>query len=106
MYWGAGSGLGLLALLGYLAVVIGAALLWRKRNDFFVWVQDEFTAFRCSFSRYTVVGPFYTRREESRLKTVPTQFIISLSRFPRRHINPAFVLLFLGAILFVLDFFI
>jgi hypothetical protein len=106
MYWGAGPALGLLTLLGYVAFAIGAALVWRNRDDFSVWVHDEVGAFRRSLSRYTVIGPFYGLRGESRLKAVPTQFISSLSRFPRRHINPAFILLFLGAILFVLDFFI
>jgi hypothetical protein len=106
MYWGAGPGLGLLTLLGYLAFVIGAALVWRSRDDFLIWVHDEFGAFRRSFSRYTVIGPFYGLREESRLKAIPSQFIGSLSRFPRRRINPAFVLLLLGLVLFFLDFFI
>jgi hypothetical protein len=106
MYWGTGSGLGLLTLLGYVAFTIGAALAWRNRDDFSVWVQDEFGAFRRSLSRYTVIGPFYGLREESRLKAVPSQFVRSLRRFPRPYINPAFILLFLGAVLFVLDFFI
>jgi hypothetical protein len=106
MYWGTGSGLGLLTLIGYVAFAIGAALAWRNRDDFSVWVQDEFGAFRRSLSRYTVIGPFYSIREESRLKAVPSQFLRSLSRFPRRQINPAFLLLFLGAALLVLDFFI
>src|ERR1700720_3223170 len=106
MYWGTGSGLGLLTLLGYVAFTIGAALVWRKRDDFSSWAHDEFGAFRRSLSRYTVIGPFYGLREESRFKAVPSQFVRSLSRFPRRHINPAFILLFLGAVLFVLDFFI
>jgi hypothetical protein len=106
MYWGAGSGLGLLTVLGYVAFTIGAALVWRKRGDYSVWAHDEFGAFRRSLSRYTVIGPFYGLRVESRFKAVPSQFFRSLSRFPRRHIPPAFILLFLGAILFVLDFFI
>jgi len=106
MYWGAGPALGLLTLLGYLVFAVGAALMWRSRDDFSLWVHDEFGAFRRSLSRYTVVGPFYGRREESRLKAVPVQFFTSLRRFPRRQVNPAFILLFLGAMLFVLDFFI
>ena len=106
MYWGSGPALGLLTLVGYVVFAVGAALMWRNRTDFSIWVHDEFGAFRRSLSRYTVIGPFYGLRGESRLKAVPTQFISSLSRFPRRHINPAFILLFLGAILFVLDFFI
>jgi hypothetical protein len=106
MYWGDGPGLGLLTLLGYAAFTIGAALAWRSRGEFSVWVYDEFGAFRRSLSRYTVIGPFYGVREESRLKAVPSQFFRSLRRFPRRRINPAFLLLFLGAILLFLDFFI
>lgn len=106
MYWGSGPGLGLLTLLGYFAFAVGAALAWRRRDYFFVWAHDEFGAFRRSLSRYTVIGPFYSIREESRLKAVPSQFLSSLGRFPRRHINPAFILFFLGAVLFVLDFFI
>lgn len=106
MYWGAGSALGLLAVLGYVIFAIGAALVWRKRDDFSVWAHDEFGVFRRSLSRYTVIGPFYGLREESRLKVVPSEFVRSLSRFPRRHINPAFLFLFLGAVLFVLDFFV
>lgn len=106
MYWGAGPALGLLTVIGYLAFATGAALVWRKRDDFYVWAHDEFGAFRRSLSRYTVIGPFYGLREESRLKAVPSQFFSSLSRFPRRHINPAFILLFLGVFLLFLDFFI
>jgi hypothetical protein len=106
MYWGAGPTLGLLTLLGYVAFATGAALMWRNRDYVSIWVHDEFGAFRRSLSRYTVVGPFYGPRGESRLKAVPMQVFTSMSRFPRRHINPAFILLFLGAVLFVLDFFL
>ena len=106
MYWGAGPALGLLTVFGYIIFAAGAALVWRKRDDFSVWAHDEFGILRRSFSRHTVIGPFYGLREESRLKSIPSQFVGSLSRFPGRRIHPAFVLLFLGAILFVLDFFV
>jgi hypothetical protein len=106
MYWGAGPALGLLTVLGYIAFSIGVILVWRNRSDFFLWAHDEFGTFRRSLSRYTVVGPFYGRRGESRLKVIPVEFIGSLSRFPRRHANLPFILLFLGAVLFALDFFI
>lgn len=106
MYWGAGPALGLLTVMGYIIFTIGALLVWRNRNDFSIWAHDEFGAFRRSLSRYTLVGPFYGLRPESRLKAVPSQFISSLGRFPRRHINPAFLLLSLGVVLFLLDFFI
>ena len=106
MYWGAGSTLGLLTLLGYLAFTVGAALIWRNRGVYYVWVLDEFGAVRRSLSRYTVIGPFYGRREESRLKVVPLQCLTALSRLPRRHVDPAFILLAIGVVLFALDFFI
>jgi hypothetical protein len=106
MYWGAGPTLGLLTLLGYVVFMLGAALFWRRRSHVSVWAHDEFGAVRRSLSRYTVIGPFYSRRQESRLVAVPLQCLSSLGRFPRRHINPAFILLFIGAILLMLDFFI
>lgn len=106
MYWGAGPALGLLTVIGYVIFTIGAVLVWRNRNDFSIWAHDEFGAFRRSLSRYTLIGPFYGLRPESRLKAVPSQFLSSLSRFPRRHINPAFLLISLGVVLFFLDFFV
>ncbi|HYL64353.1 MAG TPA: hypothetical protein VE077_17195 [Candidatus Methylomirabilis sp.] len=106
MYWGAGSSLGLLTILGYAIFVIGAALVWRNRDDLSVWAHDEFGMFCRSISRYKAIGPFYGLREESRFKTLPSQFVGSLRRFPRQRVHPAFVLVFLGTILFVLDFFI
>jgi len=105
MYWGAGPTLGLLTLLGYVTFAVGAGLFWRQRERFSIWAHDEFWAVRRSFSRYTAVGPFYGIREESRLKAVPLQCASSLSRFPGRHVHVGFLLLFLGTVLFVLDFF-
>ena len=106
MTWGAGSALGLLTALGYVIFVIGAALVWRNRNALSIWAHDEFGLLRRSFSRYTAIGPFYGVREGSRLKSMPAQFAGSLRRFPRRRVHVALVLIFLGTILFVLDFFI
>jgi hypothetical protein len=106
MYWGAGPALGLLTLVGYVTFTVGAALFWRNRSHFSVWAHDELGAVRRSFSRYAVIGPFYGLREESRFKAVPMQCIKSLSRFPHRRVNLAFTLLFVGAVLLVLDFFI
>jgi hypothetical protein len=105
MYWGTGSTLGFLTLLGYLAFTIGAVLLWRNRGVYYVWAHDEFGEVRRSLSRYTVIGPFYGLREESRLKVVPLQCLSSLSRFPRRHVPLALVFLAIGVVLFALDFF-
>ena len=107
MYWGAGSELGLLTFLGYIAFVAGLAIMWRRRDDVSVWIHDEVGDVRRSFfSRYTVVGPFYGVREESRLKIVPSYFARSLRRIPRSRISGGAVLVFLGPLLFMLDFFL
>jgi hypothetical protein len=106
MHWGAGPALGLLTCLGYLSFAMGAALVWRNRSDFSVWVHDEISFFRRDFSRYTPIGPFYTLRAESRFKALPTSFIRSLSRLPRRRINGGAMLLMIGLLLCLLDFFV
>src|SRR6267142_1084059 len=106
MNWGAGPALGLLTVSGYLLFLAGAALVWRKRGELSVWVQDEISVFRRNFSRYTPAGPFYAIREESRFKAIPVSFLRSITRFPRRRINGPAVLLFLGFLLFLLDFFV
>src|SRR6266436_8208599 len=105
MNWGEGPTLGLLAVAGYLLFLTGAALVWRNRGEFSVWVQDEISFFRRNFSRYTPVGPFYAIREESRFKAIPVTFVRSMACFPRRRINGPAILLFLGFLLFVLDLF-
>jgi hypothetical protein len=106
MYWGAGPALGLLTFLGYFLLATGALLVWRNRDDFSVWFQDEVSFLRRSFSRYTPVGPFYILREESRIKAIPNSFIRNLTRLPRSRFNGAAVLLTFGMILFLLDFFL
>jgi hypothetical protein len=106
MNWGTGPTLGPLTVFGYLLFLAGAALMWRSRGDFFVWFQDELSFFRRNFSRYTPAGPFYALREESRFKAIPVSFLRSITRFPRRRINGPAILLFLGAVLFILDFFV
>jgi len=105
VYWGEGSTLGLLTFLGYLLFMFGAALVWRGREEVSVWIQDEACAVRRSFSRYTVVGPFYGPRPESRLKAVPASFARSFCRIPRSPITGGLVLAFLGPLLVLLDFF-
>ena len=106
MYWGEGSALGLLTFVGYLIFMFGGALVWRGRDEVSVWIQDETCAVRRSFSRYTVVGPFYGPRPESRLKAVPVSFVRSLRRIPRNPISGAMILAFLGPLLVLLDFLI
>src|SRR5437660_12564178 len=87
MNWGAGPALGLLTVSGYLLSLAGAALVWRKRGEFSVWVQDEISVFRRNFSRYTPAGPFSAIREQSRFKAIPVSFFHSLRRLPRSSIN-------------------
>jgi hypothetical protein len=106
MNWGAGPALGLLTVFGYLLFLAGATLVWRNRADFSVWFHDELSFFRRNFSRYTPAGPFYAIREESRFRAIPVSFVRSIARFPRSRINGPAVLLFLGFLLFVLDFFV
>ena len=106
MNWGTGPALGPLTVFGYLLLLAGATLVWRNRGEFSVWVHDEISVFRRNFSRYTPVGPFYAIREESRFKAIPTTFVRSLSRFPRSRINAGPILLFIGFLLFILDFFV
>jgi hypothetical protein len=105
MYWGEGSGLGVLTFLGYFLFMFGAALVWRGREEVSVWIQDEACAVRRSLSRYTAVGPFYGPRPESRLKALPASFVGSLRRIPRSPITGGMVLAFLGPLLVLLDFF-
>jgi hypothetical protein len=106
MNWGAGPALGLQTVSGYLLFMAGAALMWRSRGDFFLWFQDELSFFRRNFSRYTPAGPFYAIRDESRFKAIPVSFVRSITRFPRRRINGPAILLMVGFLLFVLDFFV
>jgi hypothetical protein len=106
MSWGTGPALGLLTVSGYLLLMAGAALMWRSRGEFFVWFQDELSFFRRNFSRYTPAGPFYAIREESRFKAIPVTFLRSITHFPRSRINGPAILLFLGFLLFVIDFFV
>lgn len=106
MFWGAGPTLGLLTFCGYLLFVFGAVIVWRHRNNFLLWIQDEISFFHRSFSRYTPAGPFYIPRSDSRLKSVPHYVLDSISRLSQSRINGGAVLLVVGLLLFLLDFFI
>ena len=106
MFWGAGPALGLLTVSGYLLFMAGAVLMWRGRGEFSMWFHDELSFFRRNFSRYIPAGPFYALREESRLKAIPTSFFHSLSHLPRSRMNGGVILLVIGLLLFILDFFI
>jgi hypothetical protein len=107
MNWGEGSALGILTFIGYVLFLFGAALVWRGRDEVFLWIHDEACAVRRSFSRYTAVGPFYGPRPESRLIAVPASFVGSLRRIPRRSpVSGGMFLAFLGPLLVLLDFFI
>jgi hypothetical protein len=106
MYWGEGSALGLLTFVGYVLFVFGAAIVWRGRDEVSVWLQDESSAVRRSFSRYTAVGPFYGPRSESRLRAVPATFVDSIRRIPRNPVSGGMILAFLGPLLVLLDFFL
>jgi hypothetical protein len=106
MIWGIGPALGLLTFCGYLFFLLGAVIVWRNRNNFLIWVQNEVSFFHRSFSRYIPLGPFYIPREESRFKAVPNYVLNSLSRLTRTSIKGGTVLLLIGLLLFLLDFYI
>lgn len=105
-YWGSGSTLGFLTCLGYCIFVVGAYFLWRHRHEFSFWMDDELSALRRNLSRYVATGPFYERRGESRLIVIPAGLLHSVAQLPRRRFSWGAFLLFLGLLLFFLDFFI
>jgi hypothetical protein len=104
MFWGSGSTLGFLAILGYLLFAAGSILLWYHRRAVPIWVHDEMGAIRRSFIRHAVIGSFNSLREEARLKLAPTGFLRRLGRLPRRRVNRGAILLTAGLFLFFLDF--
>jgi hypothetical protein len=106
MIWGAGSALGFLALTGYAVFVSGAVLLWLNRLDVPIWVNDEFGAVRRQVIRHAVAFRFHGLREEAACNVKPTGFIRRLARHSRRRINRGTILLTIGLLLFVLDFFV
>jgi hypothetical protein len=103
-HWGSGPTLGLLTFVGYLAFITGFSMLWRGRNDIFLWFDAETSALRRNLSRLEPRGPFYSPREHSRLKTAPSHVVRTLSRVPRSRLSWAALLMFLGPILILLDF--
>ena len=107
MIWGAGPALGLLTFCGYLLFLLGAAVVWRNRSNFLLWIQDEISFFHRSFSRYTPVGAFYiSRSESSRFKEVPNYVWNSIARLLGTHMSGGAVLLLVGLLLFLLDFYV
>jgi hypothetical protein len=105
-HWGSGPALGLLTCLGYAVFLLGALTLWRHRAEFSFWVDDELSAFRRNCSRYVPSGPFYERRGQSRLRAIPVGFCHAVAQLPRRRFSWGAFLLFLGLLLFTLDFFV
>src|SRR5437660_11877603 len=106
MIWGIGPALGLLTFCGYLLCLFGAAIVWRNRNNFLVWVHDEISFFHRSFSRYTPAGPFYIPRSQSRFKEVPNHVLNSLSPFLPTSIHRGAVLRLIGLLLFLVDLYV
>lgn len=105
-HWGSGQTLGVLTFFGYGVFLFGALTLWRNRSDFTFWMDHEFSRFRRNLSRYVPSGPFYLRRGESRLRVIPVSVFNSVLQLPRRRFSWGAFLLFLGLLLFALDFFI
>jgi hypothetical protein len=106
MFWGPGSALGVLAVLGYVVFAIGAILLWSDRNNVPIWVHDEVGAIRRKLVRRVAGGRFASLREESGFKMTPARFFRQLGRMPRRRINRGAILLVVGPLLMLLDLFL
>jgi len=104
MFWGTGSALGFLAILGYLLFAAGSILLWYNRLEVPIWMNDEMGAIRRSLIRHAVIGGFGGLREETRFKLTPSGFLRRLGRLSRRRINRGAILLAAGLFLFFLDF--
>jgi hypothetical protein len=106
MFWGAGSALGVLAVLGYVVFAVGAILLWSDRNNVPIWVDDEVGAIRRKLVRRVASGRFASLREECGFKMTPARFFRRLGRLPRRRINRGAILLVIGPLLMLLDLFL
>jgi hypothetical protein len=101
---GTGSALGFLAMAGYLVFVSGAVVLWSKRLEVPIWVNDEFGAVRRSLIRHAFSGSYHGLREELACKAAPSGFIRRLAGHSRRRIHFGTILLSVGLALFFLDF--
>jgi hypothetical protein len=106
MYWGAGSAFGFLTLLGYLSFVAGAYLAWLGRDDVFIWLEDEVHTIRRDLSRHTAIGPFYSPKKHSSFRYTPYNLARSFARIPRSRIGWGAILMFVGPMLVVVDFFV
>ena len=103
MFWGSGSALGFLSVLGYVLFAAGSILLWYNRLEVPKWMNDEIGAIRRSLIRHAVMGGPGGLREETRFKLTPSGFLRRLGRLPRRRINRGAILLTVGLFLFFLD---
>jgi hypothetical protein len=106
MGWGMGSNLGVLAMAGYIVFVAGAAHLWHNRADVPVWLHDETAALRRRFARHVAIAGFGSLREESRWKLCPGRYLRHIGGVRRRRINRGAILLLVGPLLLLLDFFV
>jgi len=104
MFWGSGSALGFLALVGYGLFGVGSILLWHNRLQVPTWMRDEIGAIRRRLIRHAVTGCPAGLREETRFKFTSASFLRRLGRLARRRINRGAILLTLGLVLFFLDF--
>ena len=75
MFWGSGSALGFLSVLGYVLFAAGSILLWYNRLEVPTWMNDEIGAIRRSLIRHAVVGGPGGLREETRFKLTPFGFL-------------------------------
>jgi len=79
--------------------------MWRARESVYTWLYSEASVTRRNLSRYTPIGPFYTPREESRLKILLNCLFASLNRMPGTPVFRSVILIVIAALLVSLDFF-
>lgn len=106
MNWGVGPSLGLLTMIGYAVFVAGAAHLWYNRGDVTAWLHDETGAIRRRFARRVSVAGGGSLREEAQFKVLPGRFFRHIGGVRRRRINRGAILLLVGPLLLLLDFFV
>ena len=75
MFWGSGSALGFLSVLGYVLFAAGSILLWYNRLEVPTGMNDEIGAIRRSLIRHAGVGGPGGLREETRFKLTPSGFL-------------------------------
>jgi len=80
--------------VGYLLFVLGAALVWRGRDEVYVWIHDEACFVRRSFFALYRYRPLLRPAPGFASQSCPANFVGSLRRIPRNPITGGMILAF------------